>query len=149
MASSSMYQLVWQTRRLFQHLRVVSDEMLESTDINTSQRAVLEILFPKQVYSVPQIAQQLSVSRQHIQVIVNELQLLSLVKAVENPAHKRSPLIATTEAGTRLFEAIQKKEAELLEPIQKNFSKKDLATTLKTLKAFDDHLTSNEQERNQ
>lgn len=144
MAPTTIYQLVWQTRRLFQHLRAVSESLLEGTGINTSQRAVLEVLNNKQSMSVPQIAQQLTVSRQHIQIIVNELQALDLLAAIDNPAHKRSPLMATTKAGAKLFESIQKSEAEILETIQKGFSKQDLLTTTKTLESFNAKLASSD-----
>ena len=140
MASSTIYQLVWQTRRIFQHLRVISDELLESTGINTSQRAVLETLYPDQAISVPRIAQQLTVSRQHIQVIVNELQLLKLVKTVENPAHKRSLHIQRTEKGRSSFEQIKQREAGLLNEIASEFSGDEMGAAAETLRNLRDHL---------
>lgn len=142
MASTELYQLIWQIRRLFQHLRTVSDDFLEQFGIKSSQRAVLECLSLNQPLSVPQIAQHLSVSRQHIQVIVNELLALDLVKTVVNPAHKRSSLIESTPSGTALFELIQKTENKMLEQIEHEFSEKDLATTLNTLQSLNDNLTA-------
>lgn len=142
MATASIKQLIWQTRRLFQHLRTVSESLLEETDINTSQRAVLEFLYREQPATVPHMAKQLSVSRQHIQVIVNELLKLKLVNAIENPAHKRSPLMETTCSGNQLFESIEEIEAEFINKLQKKFPMKDLQTTLETLQAFDDLLAA-------
>ena len=138
MARASIKQLVWQTRRLFQHLRSVSETLLEETDINASQRAVLEFLHREQPVTVPHMAKKLSVSRQHIQVIVNELLEMGLVNAIENPAHKRSPLLETTPSGNQLFKSI----AEFIRKLQKKFPMKDLQTTLETLQTFDELLTS-------
>ncbi len=139
---SALYRVIWQTRRLFQRLRSTSDELLEGSGINTSQRAVLEFLNQQQPQTVPHIAREKSVSRQHIQIIVNDLLALELIESVENPAHKRSPLIQLTRKGKVLFESVQKKEAAFLKTTEKQFSQKELATTLNTLKSIDDYLAS-------
>jgi len=144
---STLYQLIWQTRRLFQRLRSTSDELLDGAGVNTSQRAVLEFLYRQQPQTVPQIAREKSVSRQHIQTVVNDLFELELIEAVENPAHKRSPLIQITSAGETLFKSIRKKEAILLKTMEKKFSQRDLTTTLSTLKSIDDYLTSGDWRR--
>jgi len=142
METSTVYQLIWQTRRLFQRLRTTSDELLNGTGINSSQRAVLEFLNQQQAQTVPQIAREKSVSRQHIQSVVNDLLTLELIEAVENPTHKRSPLIQLTIAGTRLFKSIQNNEAALLKKIEKKYSKQELTIALNTLKSLDDYLSS-------
>ena len=111
MGTSTLYQLIWQTRRLFQRLRSTSDELLDGTGVNASQRAVLEFLHQQQPQTVPQIDLGKSVSRQHIQTVVNDLLIHELIETVENPTHKRSPLIQLTSTGTRLFNTIQKKES--------------------------------------
>jgi len=144
---STLYKLIWQTRRLFQRLRITSDELLVGSGINTSQRAVLEFLHIKQPQTVPKIAHEKSVSRQNIQVIVNDLLALELIESVENPAHKRSALIQLTSKGKALFESIQEKEASLLKTMEKKFSKKELTTTLNTLKSFDNYLASGDWKR--
>lgn len=140
--SSSLYQLIWQTRRLFQRLRSTSDELLVGCGINTSQRAVLEFLHQKQPQTVPQIAREKSVSRQHIQIVVNDLLTLELIESVENPAHKRSPLMQLTTHGRALFASILKKEATLLKNMEEKFSQKELTTAINTLKFIDDYLKS-------
>ncbi len=68
--------------------------------LQASQRAVLEFLSQQQAQIVPQIAREISVSRQHIQTVVNDLLALGLIEAVENPTHKRSSLIQLTNADT-------------------------------------------------
>lgn len=144
MASTPIYQLVWHTRRLFQRLRTVSEELMESFYINVPQRAVLEFVVRQESLPVPQIAQHLSVSRQHVQVMVNELQELELVEAVENPGHKRSPLIKATDAGIKLFKTIQTREAASLAKLEGKVSEQDIATTLRTLKTLDDYMASSD-----
>ncbi len=141
-APSVLYQLIWQTRRLFQRLRSTSEELLEGSGINASHRAVLEFLHLKQPQTVPGIANEKSVSRQHIQTVVNDLLGLGLIHSIENPAHKRSSLLQLTRRGKTLFESIQKKEALFLQKMEKQFSEKELISALNTLKSIDDYLAS-------
>ena len=142
MHTSTLYQLTWQIRRLFQRLRTTSDELLDGTGINASQRAVLEFLHQQQPQTVPQIAQGKSVSRQHIQTVANDLLIHELIETVENPTHKRSPLIQLPSAGTRLFSSIKKKESRLLKKMEKKYSQQELTDALNTLKSIEDYLAS-------
>ena len=140
--AEQMYELVWRTRRLFQQLRASSDELLQDTGINASQRAVLEFLNLKQPQTVSSMAREKNVSRQHIQTVVNDLLVLGLVKAKENPAHKRSPLILLTTDGKKLFRKITQKESRLLEVLAKEFNEKNVAIAIDTLMALENCLAS-------
>lgn len=146
-STTKLYQLIWQIRRLFQQLRSVSDELLEGYDINTSQRAVLEFLHQQQPQTVPQIAREKLVSRQHIQIVVNDLLALDLIESVENPSHKRSHLISLTRKGKTLFESAIKREAVLLKKMAGKFSEQELSAALNTLKSIDGYLASGEWKR--
>lgn len=100
-----------EVRRLFHQLAVVVDALHE---INASQRAVLERLWRDGDQTVPEIARSCRVSRQFIQVIVNELLEADLVVTTPNPAHARSRLIRLTAAGRGRFEKMKAKERTLL-----------------------------------
>ena len=137
MASEPVYSLIMQIRRLFQRLKTVGEEILQGTGINPSQRAILEFLYQRQSHSVPQIAEYLSVTRQHVQVIVNDLVELDLARCLDNPAHKRSPLVEATPEGIAMFESIQQKEAEILRQFQRQLPEKDIRSALKVLESLD------------
>lgn len=137
MPDSALYPLIWEIRRVFQRLRSVSDTMLEDLGITASKRAVLEVLAGAEALSVPQIAIQLSVTRQHIQVLVNSLLSRGLATSAENPAHKRSPLISLSVEGKDLFLVIEERECHLLKALQASFSNADLATALNTLETLE------------
>ena len=92
---------------------------------------------------MPQIAREKSVSRQHIQLVANELLSLKLISTTENPGHKRSNLLRLTAKGRDLFESIQKKEAVLIKFLEKRFRQEDLSITLETLESIDEYLASN------
>jgi DNA-binding MarR family transcriptional regulator len=143
-APSKLYEVIWHTRRLFQRLRATSDELLNGTGINASHRAMLEFLYQEEPQTVPQIAREKSVSRQHIQIVATELLDQGLIEALKNPAHKRSPLIQLTAKGRSLFGSIRKTEAALLASMEKKFSLQDLTTAARLLKGLDDYLQSGE-----
>lgn len=138
--SKDIYELVWCTRRLFQQLRATSDKLLDGTGINTSQRAVLEFLYGNPAQTVSNMAREKTVSRQHIQTVVNSLLELELVTTKENPSHKSSPLIAITSKGKKLYQKITRKEAKVLETMAKEFKEKDISTSINTLKAINTYL---------
>ncbi len=58
--------------------------------------------------SVPQLARARSVSRQHVQALVNGLAEAGYVERVENPAHRRSPLIRMAPRGARAVQAMER-----------------------------------------
>jgi len=135
-----MYQLVWWTRRLFQQLRVTSEELMEGTGINASQRAVLEFLYGHPAQTVSHMAREKDLSRQHNQTVVNNLLELGLVEAQDNPAHKRSPLIMLTAEGKKRFQKITRKEAKVLADMAEAFDEQAIATSSDTLKSIHDYL---------
>ena len=127
---------------MFQQLRAVSDELHEDIGVTASQRAVLELLDQYNSQTVPQIARERSVSRQHIQAIVNELLARDLVETVDNPTHKRSSFIQLTSSGRQLFKSIKERETKLLEMMEKQITTIELQTTTQTLGAIDQFLKS-------
>ena len=103
---SDAYQITWLIRRLFRAMGQAANERLSGRGLTAADRAVLEFLSAAEGLTVPQIAARYQVSRQHIQVTVNELVGKGLVTTRGNPQHKRSPLVALTARGRKLFASI-------------------------------------------
>ena len=82
--------------------------------VTPPMRAVLEFLQARGPTPVPRIARSRGVSRQHIQTIVNELLHEGLVELRDNPAHRRSCLVALTAAGDATIAAIRDTERTVL-----------------------------------
>ncbi len=141
-SSTDLYQVIWLVRRLFQRFRSMSGDLLDGTGINTSQRALLEFLHRQQPQTVPQIAREKSVSRQHIQSVANELLSLELISSTRNPDHKRSHHLRLTTKGKSLYKSIRKQETVLIKHMEKAFWQEDLDTTLETLRSIDSYLAS-------
>jgi len=139
--SSAAYEVTWLVRRLFRAMASSADRYLQTFGISVADRAVMEFLYPDKELSVPQIAHQYSVSRQHVQVTVNSLLTGDLLQTNINPRHKRSSLISLTDKGRDLFGNIRNKDAELLQQIFCGISATDVRITRATLKSLVDKLS--------
>jgi DNA-binding MarR family transcriptional regulator len=97
--------------RLAMHRLVQVSEALHAREpVTLGMRAILEFALKNGPTSVPGIARSRHVSRQHIQALVNPLLEQGLAELRENPAHRRSPLVALTPAGERLIRRMRRKE---------------------------------------
>jgi DNA-binding MarR family transcriptional regulator len=141
---SNLYQVIWQTRRLFQRLAATADALHADLDLSAGQRALLEFLEGREPQTVPAIARERSVSRQHIQALVNQLLERGLVKARGNPRHRRSVLIERTRAGRAVFKTVREREARGLAAMAAVCDGQALETTAGTLAALDRYLQSDE-----
>lgn len=129
----SGYRIVWLIRRLFRALGQTANEYLRALGISAADRAVLEFLYPAASLSVPEIAAKYQVSRQHVQVTVNGLLIAGLLMTRDNPRHKRSPLVALTDDGRKLFGRIRAREKEIVAGLFSEVPDKDRAATERTL----------------
>ena len=89
--------------------------------------------------TVPDIARRKSVTRQHIQLLVDELVEAELVELRPNPAHQRSPLVALTRRGEAIFAAGRRREAPLIEQLAGGLDARKAAATIQTLTALRRH----------
>ena len=130
------YQVIWLIRRLFRALSQKSNGNLEGLGISVADRAVMEFLYPDRMLSVPEIAEQYKVSRQHVQSTINSLSAAALVVAKENPKHKRSPLMMLNSKGRKLFETVLKKDEEVIEILFSRISQGNIQVTQQTLQSL-------------
>lgn len=103
-------------------------------------RAVMEALAARGAQTVPDIARDRGVSRQHIQTIMNALQGDGLVAADENPAHKRSPLFDLTPEGRGLFDRVRANEGEPLRRLAAQLPDDGIALARATLARLNEAL---------
>jgi DNA-binding MarR family transcriptional regulator len=133
---SESYQVIWLIRRLFRALGQKSNENLAQFGISVADRAVMEFLYPDRILSVPEIAGQYQVSRQHIQTTVNSLLDAGLVATRDNPRHKRSLLIMLNPKGRELFAAILKHDEEIIDILFSRIAKSSIQITQQTLETL-------------
>jgi len=123
-----------ETRALFHRLKVVVEQIHKEGQMSGGLRGVMRSLLAEGPQTVPQMARTRPTSRQHIQVLVNRLLELGLVELVDNPAHKRSRLVSLTPEGRKRIEAMNRREAALLQKLQVDVSEKSLNSSARTLK---------------
>jgi len=129
-------ELFNETRLLFHALKQWADTLHDGLDLSISMRAVLELLLLGGPAPVPDMARVRGVSRQHIQQQVDALLEHGLVERQDNPAHKRSPLIALTDKGRALIQSMRADEHNALGRIQVGVSDNAMAEAAQVLSAW-------------
>lgn len=84
--------------------------------------------------TVPDMARERPVSRQHCQTIVNGLSDQGFVEFVENPKHKRSHLVRITKKGRAHFDAMTKQFLGASASYAARFSASEIGTTIDVLR---------------
>jgi len=130
------YQVVWLVRRLFRAMSETADNYLKDDDLTAADRAVMEFLYPEERLSVPSIANKYRVSRQHVQVTVNRLRSVGLVRAEANPQHKRSQLFRLSELGRETFAEIRNNEATVVQKLFSDLDRQDIDVTRRLLQTL-------------
>ena len=102
-----------QTVSLFHLLRALAEQVHEHGELTSGLRGILRGLDQLGPQTVPQMARARPVSRQHIQLLVNQLEADGLVELVENIAHKRSRLVRLTPKGKAYLEAMYRREYDV------------------------------------
>ncbi len=121
--------------RLMWHRMVEVGERLHAGEtVTLGMRGVLEALLLRGPATVPALARSRHVTRQHIQVLVNELLVQGLLAQTANPAHRRSPLIELTREGERVIRRMKRREARLFERVRLGVASAAVAQAARTLR---------------
>jgi DNA-binding MarR family transcriptional regulator len=124
--AEKMTALTQAVRAAFNRLKALSDDLHGDGEVTTAMRAVMETLSSAGPMTVPQIARTKGVTRQHIQMLADALVAAGLAAVKDNPAHRRSSLIALTEKGRRTFAKMAAREAPLIEELGWEFDAPEL-----------------------
>ena len=128
-------ELLNEVRLLWHRLVQVGERLHAREPLTLSMRAVLEFLAREGPATVPGIARSRHVTRQHVQALANGLLARRLVELVDNPAHKRSPLVRLTRAGERTIRRMKAREAPLLARCAVGVSRSDVKKAVEALRA--------------
>jgi DNA-binding MarR family transcriptional regulator len=131
-----LYEVLRNVRPLVLNSARVVEADLAADGLTVGMRAVLEILAEHGPATVPAIGERLDLARQGIQRHVNDLGALKLIESRENPAHRRSVLIALTAAGASRFERIRADELESLEAMAAECTADEISTAVKVLRSL-------------
>ena len=131
----------------FNRLKGIAEELHRDLGVSVSMRGVMESLADEHAKTVPAIAREKGVSRQHIQVNVDALLNVGMVEARDNAAHRRSPLIALTERGRQVFAEIRRREASILESLVEGLEPKTVGDAATVLELLNERLAQHERKR--
>lgn len=126
--------LIDEVRLLFHSLTQTAETLHGSRAVNPSMRAVLEYLGHHGDSPVPRIAEARRVSRQHVQVIVNDLTAAGLAALRDNPSHRRSRLVTMTQAGREALAEMMALERDLFTSVTATIDGVDLIAASQTLR---------------
>lgn len=127
-------ELLNEVRLLHNQIIQVGESLHTDEPVTLGMRAVLEFLLKDGPMTVPDIARSRSVTRQHIQTIVNSLVDDELVTLETNPLHKRSSLVTLTRGGERIIRRMRKREGHLFEKTKFGSTRKKIQEASNTLR---------------
>ena len=126
--------LLNEVRRSYNTIVQAAERLHAGESVTLGMRAVLEFVLRNGPATVPDIARSRSVTRQHIQTLVNALMDHALVVLEDNPLHKRSSLVTLTKEGERVFKRMRKREDRLYEATDFDLKAKEIEAAVATLR---------------
>jgi DNA-binding MarR family transcriptional regulator len=127
--------------RLNALLKTVTSALHADLGLNPSMRALIGDLAACGPRTVPQLARERNVSRQHVQAVANDLLAAGLAEALPNAAHRRSALVGVTPEGRRRLRLVGEREAEVLAQIAPAVSPADLGAALRLMEVLERDLS--------
>jgi DNA-binding MarR family transcriptional regulator len=124
--AEKMAALTAAVRAVFNRLKALGDDLHGDLEVTAAMRAVMETLAAEGAMTVPQIARLKGVTRQHIQLLADALVGAGFAVIKENPAHRRSALIALTDKGRRTFAKMRAREVPIVAELADEFDAQEL-----------------------
>jgi len=128
------------------HLRAatVVEQLHRRPELTGACRGVLRDLARLGPHTVPQLARRRDCSRQHVQVLVKRLVADGMAELVDNPDHRRSPLVRLTPSGKDTLETMWRREAELIDELPAALAIEELEAACRVLRQLRRLLEENE-----
>lgn len=129
----ALYDVIRFIRPLHRALAASVKTGLQRTGITLGLRAVMEIVDASGPQTVPAIGRVLEIRRQPVQRVVTDAVERGLLQLIPNPAHRRSNLVALTDAGRDAFSQIRAREQSVLQPIAERLTDEEIGTCVRVL----------------
>lgn len=137
---AALQALIREIRTAFNQMKDLAERLHADLGITPSMRAVLEAFVQQAPRTVPEVAREKGVSRQHVQTVANTLVEAGLLTPEDNPGHKRSPSYRPTEEGSRLFAEIRAREAAPLAQLAAALPSSEIAQATRILARMNESL---------
>lgn len=132
-AGRALFELGMEVIHTYFKLRAAGERIGATPPAGAGSLGLLRSLAKEGPQPVPQLARDRDVSRQHIQTMVNDLAEQGLVEFIDNPAHKRSKLVAITESGKIRLAALLERVEDAYEGVSTGMDKGEIRTAIKVL----------------
>jgi DNA-binding MarR family transcriptional regulator len=129
-------ELFHETRLLFHALKQWSETLHAELGMTAAGRGLLELILLGGPATVPGMARERGVSRQHIQQQVDALLERGFLERQDNPAHKRSSMIALSDKGRALIQNMRAEELDALSRMQVGVSDNAILEAAQVLSAW-------------
>ena len=140
-------EFTYEVALLFFRMKLAATDFLGQGKHSSGRRSILKSLGQEDALTVPEMARSRSVSRQHIQTLVNELDADGLVTTRPNPAHKRSRLVVLTSTGRRFLKEMSAHEKQLLSGLAAGIPLDDFRRATRLVRELKRRLESEEWSR--
>ena len=123
--------LLKEIRINYQLLKKGVEFVHKGSDLSVGVRGIIEIISDQGAMTVPHLAKLRHMSRQSIQVMVDQMQKVGWVETKPNPFHKKSSLIELTDEGKKAFKNMQDQEIKHMKKLDIDVPQKKLEEALK------------------
>jgi len=140
-SARAMTGLILEVFRLNGALLEAGDGLVADIGLTSARWQVLGgIAFSDEPRPVAWVAQDMGLSRQAVQRIVNDLQKAGLVELQPNPRHARAKLVLLTKEGQRCLAQAAERQANWVEELAKDLAPADIENAVALIKATSSRL---------
>lgn len=125
--------LLKEIRTNYQLLKKGVEFVHKGSELSVGVRGVIEILSDTGGMTVPHLAKIRHLSRQSMQVMVDQMQKSGWVEAKPNPFHKKSSLIELTDEGRKAYKNMQEQEIKQMRRLDIDVPTKKLEDALRLM----------------
>jgi DNA-binding MarR family transcriptional regulator len=147
-SAHAMSRLILEVFRLNGALLDAGDDLVSDIGLTSARWQVMGgIAFSDEPRPVAWVAQDMGLSRQAVQRIVNDLQKAGLVELRPNPRHARAKLVLLTQEGRRRLAQASERQAIWVEILAQGLKAADINKAVTSMKAASDRLLGEKSNR--
>ncbi len=126
-------ELIDQVRLLWHVLRRSGERLHARESVTIGMRGILEYLEAQGPSTVPRMARDRAVTRQHVQALVDALLEQGLVALRPNPAHARSRLVEPTPRGMKTIARMLERERRFYDRLACDLREREIREATRVL----------------
>jgi DNA-binding MarR family transcriptional regulator len=134
-------ELLKEIRVNYQLLKKGVEFVHKGTDLSIGVRGIIEILYDQGGMTVPHLAKIRHLSRQSVQVMVDQMIENGWVETKPNPFHKKSMIIELTDEGKKAYKNMQEQEIKHMKKLDIDIPQKKLEEALKLMEHINNKIT--------